>query len=160
MYIDIHTHTLSDDAERAALVNINTPSFRPVDGLENNRFSAGIHPWRLLTATPEEIDKSLSELETAAENGFIDAIGECGLDRAAKASFETQMAVFLEQAEMAERHSLPLVIHCVKACPELISAAKTISPTRPWLVHGFSGGVHELEQLLKHDCFVLVSNSL
>ncbi len=153
MIIDFHTHQFPEDKSDGALVNLVLPLTDLIDDALNLRFSAGIHPWLLVDVPPRKLDLLLEQLEQVVAAGKIDAVGECGLDRTISTSLTEQSIVFEQQISLAEKYHLPLIIHCVKAYPELITFAKKYSMTLPWIIHGFNGNVQQLKQLLKYDIF-------
>ena len=76
------------------------------------------------------------------------AIGEAGFDKLRGPSAELQLKVFNEQVAIAETCRKPVIIHCVKAWDELLSAQKNLKPRTPWMIHGFRGSVEMAKQLL------------
>jgi TatD DNase family protein len=76
------------------------------------------------------------------------AIGEAGFDKLRGPSAELQLKVFNEQVTIAETCRKPVIIHCVKAWDELLSAQKNLKPSTPWMIHGFRGSVEMAKQLL------------
>lgn len=119
MFVNIHTH-------------------RPTDR-ETSITVAGIHPW-----DAEHRDVA----ETEAAIGRIEAIGEIGLDYACKVDRKVQQRVFEEQLELARRHGLPVVLHCVKAFEPVM---KTLAKYRLKAVifHGFIGSREQMRQAVE-----------
>lgn len=72
-----------------------------------------------------------------------------GLDKLRGLDLNTQAKIFRYQALLAEEVEKPIVIHCVKAWDELIAIRKEINPSQLWIIHGYRGGVEQLEQLIK-----------
>lgn len=115
----------------------------------------GWHPCRLQVApadlepAPKETQKSYIDLDAAMDeliralnDGSGSAIGETGLDfrPAYISSQEVQWDFFQAQVELATQIDLPLVLHVVQAHAETLRALRLWSlPTRPGLVHAFSG---------------------
>lgn len=134
---DVHTHNLTAGPD--AIINIEPDA--PVPGA--GRFSTGVHPWRSAEAA------TLWPLvEARASDPRIVAIGECGIDRLRGASIADQTELLRRHAILAEKHSKPLIIHCVRAWAELLSLRAAIRPAVPWIVHGFRGGPALARQLL------------
>lgn len=98
----------------------------------------------------------ISSLENAAEPSAI-AIGEVGLDYYWSREFEQeQLAAFEEQVRWSVETRLPLMIHCRKAQNEMVTLLKKYKEDLPGGVfHCFTGNVHEAEELLQFDRFVL-----
>ena len=88
------------------------------------------------------------------------AIGECGLDRSITINFALQELCFRKQVEIAEKYSNPLIIHCVRAFPELLKLKKESRSTIPWIIHGFQGNEQATLQLIKHDFYFSVGELL
>lgn len=140
-FTDAHTHTPPAPGI-LALRNLAYPEER-AEHFSGELFSAGIHPRDVLKYDFEALESYLAEHGCAA-------VGECGLDRTAEADFAFQEACFLRHAELAEKRTLPLVIHCVRAYPELIRLKKKRKKTIPWIIHGFRGNAKTAHELLKH----------
>ena len=95
--------------------------------------------------TPEE---TLKELDRLAASPFCKAIGEAGLDKFVSTSLSLQRELFVRQAELAAAHRLPVIVHCVKAWDELLSARKDIPAAAVCIIHGFRGKPQLAESLL------------
>ncbi|MFZ4581751.1 MAG: TatD family hydrolase [Paludibacter sp.] len=109
-------------------------------------FSVGIHPWDVHNADPS----TLHFIEKLLVNEKLKAIGECGFDRNAKASFKEQGYFFERQVLLSEKYEKPLIIHCVASFNEIILLRKRFNPTQNWILHGFRGKPEMASQLLKH----------
>ena len=153
-YIDIHTHINIQNQEV-----ISIPNILPGDSIPENPFSVGLHPWFI---EEEEIETTLDSIKLLAESDNCIAIGECGLDRpnfiktgrseedkdaAIKKGKYLQEEVFRKQIGIANLANKPLIIHCVRAFPELLHIHKTERNTTPWIIHGFRGSREEAEAL-------------
>jgi TatD DNase family protein len=82
------------------------------------------------------------------------AVGEAGVDRNAPAPMEVQLKLFGRQAEIAGRYGLPLIIHGVRAIPELITACKKYRSHQKWIMHGFNNRREILMDLLRHGFYI------
>ncbi len=109
-------------------------------------FSTGIHPWEVHNADPSALDI----FEKLLANDKFKAIGECGFDRNAKASFKEQGYFFERQVLLSEKYEKPVIIHCVASFNEIILLRKRYNPTQNWILHGFRGKPEMASQLLKH----------
>jgi TatD DNase family protein len=150
MMIDFHTHSIPVEPDVFALVNLELPLPEVLNKVKKCQFSAGIHPWQLLTLSPQTVNHYLVELEKAAKLKYLDMIGECGLDRTIKLPLIEQQMIFFSQIKLAEQYQLPLIVHCVRAYSELIANVKTYAHSIPWIIHGFNGNIQQLEQCLKY----------
>lgn len=138
MITDAHTH----HPTAGAIVN-----FDPVtDSLPLRPdliYSVGIHPWNATLATPQLIE----EIDRLAADRQIVAIGETGLDTL-HGDIARQLPLFTAHIDIARRHGLPLIIHCVKAWQQLIAIRKDYPDDIPWIIHGFRGKPELARQLI------------
>jgi TatD DNase family protein len=107
--------------------------------------SVGLHPWHIRNEWQAEFHL-LSELATEER---VVMIGEAGLDKVCRTSFSLQQEVFRRQALLAEKLGKPLIIHCVKAWPEIVAFHTELRPSAPWIIHGFRGKPELAKELLK-----------
>ena len=120
----------------------------------------GLHPEEVKADWQQVLSEMkpllISSLENAAEPSAI-AIGEVGLDYYWSREFEQeQLAAFEEQVRWSVETRLPLMIHCRKAQNEMVTLLKKYKEDLPGGVfHCFTGNVHEAEELLQFDRFVL-----
>ena len=101
--------------------------------------TAGIHPWEA-----GEFDAAALE----AQLGRVQALGETGLDRVRGPEAELQLRAFRAQLELARKHRLPVVLHCVKAFEPLMRELAAV-PLRAVIFHGFIGSRQQAAEALK-----------
>jgi len=143
MFVDIHTHT----ADNQSVIKI-------VDDFSEKILKTwGIHPWEVTEA-------SLSRIQFASEQICTDIIGEVGLDKVHKETFEKQIEVFEEMIRLSESYRKPMIIHCVRAYSEIIEIRKKMKATMPWVIHGFNSSVETMRQLLKYDIYISLGEIL
>ncbi|MDE5744819.1 MAG: TatD family hydrolase [Paramuribaculum sp.] len=106
-------------------------------------YSIGIHPWKSLEATEED----LMALDELAVHPQVLAIGETGLDRLRGGDLNLQTALFKHHILLSESINKPLIIHNVRCVPELISLRKKLKATQPWIFHGYRGNAETAKQL-------------
>jgi TatD DNase family protein len=106
---------------------------------------AGLHPWHLAEG---RLEADLAALDAALRDARVRAVGECGLDRAVDVPWELQLRAFDAQLARARSAALPVVLHVVKAFPEILRRRRGAST--PWLVHGFRGGQELARELWRH----------
>jgi TatD DNase family protein len=111
-------------------------------------WSLGVHPWHLLEEPLAPRLEELGSMLEHREGSRLVAIGECGLDRAVPVPWELQLQAFRAQIRLASTHSLPLVLHVVRAFPEVLKEHRDAKT--PWLVHGFRGGPALALDLWRH----------
>ncbi len=151
MYIDIHTHDLS--SKDMAIVNISSKE----DIKKNSFCSIGIHPWDI---NKIDIKYELKKIKKMILEKEIIAIGECGLDRNTESLIKKQKEIFCELSNIAESAKIPLIIHCVRAFPELISLKKKLNPKQAWIIHGFNSNEIILKELLRHNFYISIGRKL
>ena len=147
-YFDIHTHSVPPQPSQA-IVSVDVTSLPMNENIVHA--SVGIHPW-YLTKNDENI--RLQELQTCIHSGKIIAIGEAGLDKLKGPSLNVQTSVFRQEIALAEKHHLPMIIHCVRMFNELIQLKKELAPQQPWIIHGFRGKASVAQELLRHSCWL------
>lgn len=152
--IDIHTHQIKSEAS-IRILNIFAQDLPFLN--DKSYYSAGLHPWHIGLVKPEECLESI-ELATSQENML--AVGECGLDRLVSVDFAMQKFYFRKQIEFAKNHSKPLIIHCVRAFPELMKIKKETKSDIPWIIHGFHCNQQTAEQLIRHNFYFSVGEKL
>lgn len=142
-YIDAHTHRRASDPDVTSVVSIRINADTEVfetDGI----CTVGLHPWDVTAEWRDVVDV----VEDLLEEELVVGLGECGLDRASSSLWTHQVDAFEYLAELAERTSRPLIIHCVKAHDELLRVHKFIKPSQPWILHGFVKGADLAKQCL------------
>ena len=145
MKIDFHTHGAAPDGMALRSVGVTAAGSCRYTSLE-------LHPWHL----PETTGSLSPEFLAAAERA--DAIGECGLDRLRGPLLPVQAAWLDEVLFLAETLRKPVVIHCVRAVPELLAAFRKHPGVRR-LFHGFRGSPELLKELLEHGFTVSLHRS-
>ena len=119
--------------------------------------SVGIHPYQLLQKQKEDL---FLLLETDLQHPRIWALGEAGLDRSIAVPLEIQQEVFIQQALMAEKLQLPLVIHAVRSFDLMMQAHKMIQPSVPWIIHGYASAMSTARPLLNKGFYLSIGVAL
>ena len=130
-FIDIHTHTVHTDSNLIQIVNLNLNQPCPEQGF----FSYGIHPWEADKAD-FQMETALQSLEEKVKLPNVVALGEAGLDKMHKATFERQIELFERQIELSETMQKPMILHDVRSHNEIIALRKKHKAVQPWIVHG------------------------
>ncbi|MBR5663529.1 MAG: TatD family hydrolase, partial [Bacteroidales bacterium] len=105
-------------------------------------------------------DWSEAEWKKPLEMTRVVAIGEVGLDKAHKETFDRQIEVFEEMIKISENLRKPVIVHCVRAYSEIIEMRKKTKATMPWVIHGFNSSVETIRQLLKYDIYISLGEVL
>jgi TatD DNase family protein len=141
MFVDIHTHI-----DNQSVIKIVSDNFE-----EKILMTWGVHPWEV-----GGYEKEVHRLRL----GMTAAIGEVGLDKAHKETFDKQVEVFEEMIRLSESYRKPMIIHCVRAYSEIIEMRKKTKATMPWVIHGFNSSVETMRQLLKYDIYISLGDVL
>ena len=150
MFVDIHTHI-----DNQSVIKI-------VDEFSEKILKTwGIHPWDLRHFDrPQGAEKSPAKsvgdvsIPLRSSRNDVAAIGEVGLDKVHKETFEKQIEVFEEMIRLSESYRKPMIVHCVRAYSEIIEMRKKTKATMPWVMHGFNSSVETMRQLLKYDIYI------
>ena len=142
MIHDIHTHH-HPDTPGTAIVQLVPDAF----SLQPKYYySVGLHPWSI----SEDWKTQMAKVVIIALHPQVLMIGEAGLDKKnGSAPMELQLEVFREHIRLSELLHKTLIIHCVKSIDEVLSMRKETKATRPWILHGFRGGIEQWRQLSK-----------
>jgi TatD DNase family protein len=154
-YINIHSHTFSDDPGTVQLLNVFPEEQEKLQF--PCYFSVGLHPWHVKEDTWKqevEIVRSASLLSSVL------AIGETGLDKVAGAPMQAQQAAFEEQLHIAEDSRKAVVIHCVRSYSELLAIRKKSNPLIPWIFHWFNSTEQTARELVRKNCFLSFGHML
>jgi TatD DNase family protein len=138
MFVDIHTHV-----DNQAVIKI-------IDGVSEKILKTwGVHPWDVKNARNDNMSINI-----------YFAIGEVGLDKVHKDTYEKQIEVFEEMIRLSESYRKPVIVHCVRAYSEIIEIRKKTRATMPWIIHGFNSSVETMRQLLKYDMYISLGEVL
>lgn len=163
MVVDTHCHldqprfdedrdSVLERAWAAGVTGIVIPAVGPADweallewpGRDARvQVALGIHPQLLPELDERDDDAHLARLDELLTRGIAVAVGECGLDgaTAARTPFERQVRVLRGHLELARKHGLPVLMHCLRAHPQLVELFKEAPlPERGVLMHSYSGG--------------------
>ena len=154
-FIDLHTHRIKTCDNLIQIVNLDLNQSCP----ERGYFSYGIHPWAL-DDVEFQAEKALQTLEEKLKLPQVIALGEAGLDKIHKASFERQIELFERQIELSETLQKPMILHDVRSHNEIIALRKKHKAKQPWIVHGFSGAEQDIKQLIGQGIYLSVGESL
>ena len=154
-FVDIHTHTAKPSANLIQIVNLDLNQSCPEQGY----YSYGIHPWALDNAD-FQAEKALQTLEEKLKLPQVLALGEAGLDKMHKVSFERQIELFERQIELSEALQKPMILHDVRSHNEIIALRKKHKAQQPWILHGFSGTEQDVRQLIGQGIYLSVGESL
>ena len=113
--------------------------------------SLEFHPWHL--------PGNFSGLpDFAAELNDFTALGEIGLDRLRGPALPVQQQYLKALLQLAQDYRKPVILHCVRAFPELFALIKPYS--FPWAIHGFRGKAELLEAIWQRGGIVSFHHSI
>ena len=153
-YIDIHTHR-KQEVDFIQIINLDLEQPCPVQGY----YSYGIHPWALDNAD-FQLEEAFSLLKERLQSPNVLALGEAGLDKMHKDSYEQQIAVFERQIDLSEALQKPMILHDVKSHNEILALRKKHMAKQPWILHGFNGTEQDIRQLTRQGLYLSVGESL
>ena len=154
-FIDIHTHTTKSRDNLIQIVNLDLNQPCPEQGY----YSYGIHPWALDKAD-FQVGEVLNKLRENLQLPQVLFLGEAGLDKMHKMSFEQQTKLLERQIELSEALQKPMILHDVKSHNEILALRKKHKAKQPWILHGFSGTEHDVKQLIGQGIYLSVGESL
>jgi len=140
--INIHTHGL---IAQGAITILNRMHNEEIPSEYSGYLSMGLHPMHSDQLTPELL---VSIEEQVISNKKIIAIGEIGLDKLCHVYLSSQITAFREQLKLAEKHSLPCIIHNVRATDEILREYNQSGNSHPLIFHGFRGKPVIAKQIL------------
>lgn len=155
-FVNLHSHHFAQSEQEIGLYNL---LFTELDLLKEQQgyYSLGIHPWFYQTET-EQVELQL--MRDLLSHPSLKAIGECGLDRTIAVPITEQERVFEAQLYLAQAAQKPVIIHCVKAFPELISLKKRLKISIPMIVHGYNNNLTIAGQLLQNGFYLSLGAAL
>ncbi|VXB03069.1 Hydrolase TatD [Flavobacterium sp. 9AF] len=146
-FINLHTHSFSNDASVLEVVNQYPWEFNK----HIPQYSIGIHPW-YIDENRVASDLACIEEKLASENCI--ALGECGLDKRIEIPMEIQLQVFKAQLALVQKTNKPVILHCVAAYQEVIEVKKEMNIQNPMIIHGFSKNDQVAQSLLDNGFYL------
>ena len=154
-FVNIHTHIAKPEANLLQIINLDLNQPCPEQGY----YSYGIHPWTLDKAD-FQVGEVLNKLRENLQLPQVLFLGEAGLDKMHKMSFEQQTKLLERQIELSEALQKPMILHDVKSHNEILALRKKHKAHQPWIVHGFSGTEQDVKQLIGQGIYLSVGESL
>ncbi len=143
-FIDIHTHNFKADTDVISLINLFPEDIPKTE--VGRTYTLGVHPWH--------VDyQNINKVIEFSGHRQISAIGEIGLDKLHH-RFELQKDIFRQQIRIAKDVEKPVILHCVKACSEILQILKEEKFDLPVIFHRFGGGTGLARQLTDKSYFL------
>ncbi len=106
----------------------------------------GLHPYFISEYKAEQ----LAQLELLLGEVCPVAVGEIGLDFSMPPeTYEQQLALFVDQVELAKKYGLPIVVHARKSHDKICSILKRLKFIHGGIIHGFSGSSQQAKNYLQ-----------
>ncbi|MDR1030633.1 MAG: TatD family hydrolase [Treponema sp.] len=136
-------------------------AFTPFDRI---RFSAGIWPSKESITERERLMRCLEQQITAAPQGRLIALGECGLDRhhnrqETGSDLKGEQELLELQLALAQKHKLPIVIHSRESAAETWEILSHY-PAVQGVIHCFSYGIPEARSFLQLGYYLSFAGTL
>ena len=156
-FIDIHSHNHEPVKNIFKIVNIFPKEFDKIKSHKNIFYSVGIHPWYI---DDETTGPEINKITEIIKNEKFIGIGEIGLDRLSASPLEKQIEVYESQVMIAVNYRKPVIIHCVKAFPEIITLKKKLKIDVPAIIHGFNRNKQILHELIRNGFYISIGYKL
>lgn len=120
---------------------------------ENIFAIVGYHPCNIEGVSDEEFNKTMSLLD----HPKVVALGEIGLDyywvkEAEKREYQKRF--FIRQINEANKHNLPISIHCRDAIDDCLRVLKENHVNKGGVMHCYSGGSEYMNEFLKVGMYI------
>lgn len=169
MYIDTHTHLYLEEfdcdgqenaVDNAVEAGVDHMIFPNVDLTTIDRMkrlhearpdvtsmAMGFHPTEVDDGWKESVGRIEEELRTSHESSYV-AVGEIGIDLYWDKTYaEQQMQAFERQCALAEKLSLPVIIHCREGLDATLEVLGEF-PALRGVMHSFGGTAADVERTL------------
>lgn len=190
MLIDTHTHLNFSDFEKdldkvvkrsikagvekiicvSSNVGDSKKAIEIAKKYSNTVFAAvGIHPHQTDPQNKATLINQIKELENLTKQKEVVAIGECGLDFSPAPpgekdrTLKEQVYLFKEQIKLAQKLSLPILIHSREASRETVEILERLASRGKRLVgvfHCYAGGKKGIEKINQLGFFFGVDGNL
>lgn len=115
--------------------------------------AVGIHPQVAVTLDEPALTKAVQRLDELLKDPLAVAVGEFGLD-SKNGSAEKQAPTVRALLKLAQKNDVPIILHCRDMYKELFELLDEAGQKHAGVVHSFTGGPEELEQILKRGMYV------
>lgn len=147
-FVNIHTHN-PDSGNNISVKN--TYFFTELETQNENLFlSIGLHPWDI---EKYEFNVFFDSLKRALNQKKLRFVGEIGIDRAISTDISLQKTIFEKQLLLAEKNSVPVIIHCVRAYSDILQILRKHKPTVALIFHDFRANETIYEQLNRYNSY-------
>jgi TatD DNase family protein len=113
----------------------------------------GVHPWNVKSVNEEELHQVTDLISAQRENKAFVAVGEIGLDSKYVETWDEQVKVFDSMLRLAEKLSLPAVIHSRGTTAQIVDMLPSYT-LKKVLLHWFSNPVSALVKAVERGYYV------
>jgi TatD DNase family protein len=156
-FLDFHAHQQMPAEKEIVIQSLFLQNDLIASNSDKIFFTAGLHPWHADQLSIEEVNNRLEQL---IHSKSIIAIGEAGIDKLKGPGLDVQIEVLKKHIEIAEKYSLPLIVHSVKAHNEILKLRVESKSKVPWVIHQFNGGKQIATDFIKQGFYLSVSKHI
>lgn len=133
------------------LPNVDEESISQMKGFHyrypyTTSMAIGLHP----TEVKEDANRVIDVIEEELNSGSYVGVGEIGMDLYWDQSYiSKQKESFARQLKLAEKYSLPVIIHSRNAFEETMEVVEKIRPDVPLIFHSFTGSTENVKRIRK-----------
>ena len=113
----------------------------------------GIHPWNVNVLKENELEDTLMLISEQSQRNAVVAIGEIGLDYKYEAAMENQLLIFDQMLHLAEKFTLPVIIHSRGTTSQIVDMLPSYNLRRV-LLHWFSHPMSDLHKAVENGYFI------
>jgi TatD DNase family protein len=113
----------------------------------------GIHPWNVNVLKENELEDTLKLISEQSQRNAVIAIGEIGLDYKYEAAMENQLLIFDHMLHLAEKLTLPVIIHSRGTTSKIVDMLPSYNLRRV-LLHWFSHPMSALYKAIENGYFI------
>jgi TatD DNase family protein len=113
----------------------------------------GVHPWNVKSVKESELHQVTELISAQRENKAIVAVGEIGLDSKYVEAWDEQMKVFDSMLRLAEKLSLPAIIHSRGTTAQIVDMLPSYK-LKKVLLHWFSNPVSALVKAVERGYYI------
>ncbi len=155
VYKDVYSLRRPDEDQVETILSIRVTA-ETEDLPDDGPCSVGVHPRDI----SDTVDDDIFSARDLAHDDAVIAIGACGLDRSVRVSWADQLSSFEDQISISELLCKPLIIHCERGHPDVLSLFRALNPIQPWLMHGFDKGGDVLARIVDEGVYVSFGASI
>ncbi|MEM1539023.1 MAG: TatD family hydrolase [Candidatus Bathyarchaeia archaeon] len=115
--------------------------------------AVGIHPWNVEALSEDQIQETCQFILKKQSNSAIVAVGEVGLDYKYDTIWDKQLMVFDEMLHLAEKLSLPVIIHSRGTTAKIVEMLPSYD-LKGVLLHWFSNPLSILPKIIERGYYI------